>query len=282
MKVIWTFVSGLRLFGIDLPKFFKSLWSVPAFVRDLFVFSRQRRRFGDPIPLGKLYPCLDDRWADSGSAKGHYFHQDLVVARRVFENSPEVHVDVGSRVDGFVAHLAVFRKVTVIDVRPLATSASNIEFVRADVMAALPAGLIESCDSLSCLHALEHFGLGRYGDPVRHDGHVVGLRNLTSILKPGGRFYLSVPIGPNRIEFNGQRVFSVSYLLQLLANDFAIDRFSYVDDEGELHGGVPLEAHRVDADFDCWYGCGVFELRKKPAAQDRSRNLALQPEGVAC
>ena len=34
--------------------------------------------------------------------------------------------------------------------------------------------LIECCDSLSCLHTVEHIGLGRYGDPVNCDGHLVG------------------------------------------------------------------------------------------------------------
>jgi hypothetical protein len=31
------------------------------------------------------------------------------------------------------------------------------------------------CDSLSCLHALEHFGLGRYGDPIDPRGHEKGI-----------------------------------------------------------------------------------------------------------
>ena len=37
-----------------------------------------------------------------------YFHQDFVVARKIFERNPRLHIDVGSRVDGFVAHVATF------------------------------------------------------------------------------------------------------------------------------------------------------------------------------
>ncbi|MBV5330073.1 MAG: DUF268 domain-containing protein, partial [Chlorobium sp.] len=48
------------------------------------------------------------------------------------------------------------------------------------------------CDSLSCLHALEHFGLGRYGDPIDPHGYADGLRNMVKILRQGGLFYLSV------------------------------------------------------------------------------------------
>jgi hypothetical protein len=63
------------------------------------------------------------------------------------------------------------------------------------------------CDSLSCLHALEHFGLGRYGDPVNPNGYRQGLENLATLLRPGGTFYLSIPIGYERVEFNANWVF---------------------------------------------------------------------------
>ena len=83
-------------------------------------------------------------------------------------------------------------------------------------MSEIPPGLAESTDSLSCLHALEHFGLGRYGDPVDYDGYLKGFDNLYRILKPGGRLYFSVPMGPQRIEFDAHRVFSMAYLLLYL------------------------------------------------------------------
>ncbi|HWF86113.1 MAG TPA: hypothetical protein VG222_14745 [Vicinamibacterales bacterium] len=51
--------------------------------------------------------------------RGHYFHQDLWVAKRIYAARPAAHVDIGSRIDGFVAHLLTFMPVTVIDVRPL-------------------------------------------------------------------------------------------------------------------------------------------------------------------
>ena len=39
----------------------------------------------------------------------------------IYAARPEKHVDVGSRVDGFVAHVASFREIEVFDVRPIAT-----------------------------------------------------------------------------------------------------------------------------------------------------------------
>ena len=63
------------------------------------------------------------------------------------------------------------------------------------------------CDSLSCLHAIEHFGLGRYGDPVNPQGYQRGIANMAQLLQPGGTFYLSSPIGEERVEFNANWVF---------------------------------------------------------------------------
>ena len=38
---------------------------------------------------------------------------------------------------------------------------------------------------VSCLHTLEHIGLGRYGDPIDPDGRIKGLSSFASLVKPG-------------------------------------------------------------------------------------------------
>ncbi len=234
---------------------------IPQFLRDYRELKRQQKNSALSFPFGELYPCLDDRSSNAGSAKGHYFHQDLLVARRIHANAPRLHVDVGSRVDGFVAHVAAFREIEVLDVRPLTSNIPNVKFKQLDLMAPLPASFVGYCDSLSCLHALEHFGLGRYGDTVDFEGHVKGLANLKQLVAKGGKFYLSVPIGPQRIEFNAHRVFAVETLLGLVS-DFRVDAFSYVDDRGDLHENAPLSNDAVATNFGCRYGCGILELTK--------------------
>lgn len=250
------------LFGIDPRTAVRSLRGLPAYRRDRKELLRQQAEAGTVFPMGDSRPCLGEDATDSGMASGHYFHQDLLVAQRIHERNPERHVDVGSRIDGFVAHVASFRPIEVLDIRPLTSVVPNVSFLQADLMKPLPPEFVACCDSLSCLHALEHFGLGRYGDPVDYEGHLRGLDNLAAIVKPGGVLYLSVPIGPQRIEFNAHRVFSVAYLLGLLAGRFRIERFSYVDDAGDLHDDVELDAADVARDFDCTYGCGIFEMTK--------------------
>jgi SAM-dependent methyltransferase len=138
-----------------------------------------------------------------------------------------------------------------------------MEFIQADLMRYPEASLVGSFDSLSSLHALEHFGLGRYGDPINYEGHLVGLTNMSALLVPGGKFYFSVPVGPQRIEFNAHRVFSIRYLLDCLDASFRIDDFSYVDDKGDLYEHAQLNPTDVEGNFGCTYGCGIFEATKK-------------------
>ncbi|QSA98302.1 DUF268 domain-containing protein [Methylococcus sp. EFPC2] len=240
----------------------RTLRGLILFFRDYLTLKKQVPLAVKEFPFGALFPCIEDRFDEGGVAKGHYFHQDLLVARRIFQNEPKTHVDVGSRIDGFVAHVASFRPIKVVDIRPLSNKVPNIEFVRADLMADLDQSLVDSCDSLSCLHALEHFGLGRYGDTVDYDGYVRGFDNLYKIVKPGGKFYFSVPIGPQRIEFNAHRVFSVDYLMECFAGKYRVDFISFVDDRGDLHEHVQYEQKDLAGNFGCWLGCGIFELTK--------------------
>lgn len=211
----------------------------------------------------RVRPHLFDKDTAAGVASGHYFHQDLHVARAIKEANPTHHVDVGSRIDGFIAHLAVFRAVEVLDVRPVDAEVPNVTFRVRDIMQTDPR-FDHYTESLSCLHALEHFGLGRYGDPLDFNGHRRGFANLTRMVVPSGLLYLSVPISRHqRVEFNAQRVFSMPYVLEdLIGDTFAVEQFAYVDDDGALHTGVDAFSVPAQNTFGLEYGCGIFTLRK--------------------
>jgi hypothetical protein len=233
------------------------------FYNDYQAFKKQKEESKncDDFVFGKVYPCLQDKYENNGSAKGDYFHQDLLVARRVYENKPEKHIDVGSSVGGFVSHVASFREITVIDIRPSVGKSHNITFVQQDFMAELDKSLISSVDSASSLHAMEHFGLGRYGDPLNYDGHLIGIENLYKLLKKNGKLYFSVPIGnPQRIEFHAHRIFSPKYLVGVFTGKFKIDYFSYVDEDGDLHENIDI--NKFIHKYNDNYGCGIFEMTK--------------------
>jgi len=192
---------------------------------------------------------------------GHYFHQDLLVARKIFNKNPQTHVDIGSRTDGFVSSVAVFREIQVFDIRNQESKVKNIVFKQADFMK-ISESLYGYCDSVSALHSIEHFGLGRYNDPIDYNGHLKGIDCIHKLLSSNGTFYFSVPIGPQRIEFNAHRVFSIEYLLNIFENRFKLVDFSYVDDHGDLHESTTLNEENIKNNCNCHYGCGIFELLK--------------------
>lgn len=198
-------------FGFDPRLCFRSLRGLPAYVRDLIFF---RKSYKGKI---RLTPCLNDRFEEGGGTRNEYFWQDLLVARAIHDAGPVRHVDIGSRVDGFVAHVASFRDCEVFDVRPITSEVPGVVFRQADLMnpASLPLFSGEGyCDSLSCLHAIEHFGLGRYGDPIDSLGYQRGITNMAHLLKIGGVMYLSTPIGQERVEFNANWVFDPRRILR--------------------------------------------------------------------
>jgi hypothetical protein len=228
---------------------------IPRFLSDLRKYQRMHRGSSFRISLRHLFPILTDRGDSAGVASGHYFHQDLWAAKQIFERAPERHVDIGSRLDGFVSHLLVFMPVTIIDIRQLESSVPGLNFVRDDAMH-LSGIASDSLGSVSSLHAAEHFGLGRYSDPIDPSACFQFMNALQRVLAHDGRLYFSVPVGRERVEFNAHRVFAPKTIvdsfpqLQLLS-------FSYVGDDENLH-----EDGDMAAAAKCDYGCGLFQFTK--------------------
>ena len=249
-------------FGFNLKKKLSAILGVGWFFRDFLKIRKQLKQQSD-FQISSLYPILSDKFDQAGVMKGPYFHQDLLIAKKIYQNAPKKHVDIGSRIDGFVAHVAIFREIEIFDIRNMESSVENVAFKQADLIAG-DFGLENYTDSISSLHAIEHFGLGRYGDLIDVNGHIKAIENIYKCLKPGGVFYFSVPIGPQRIEFNAHRVFSVSYLLNLFRGKYDLVSFSFVNDAGDLILNQPTDKpEEVSGNFGCVHGCGIFELRKK-------------------
>jgi len=250
-------ISNIQILLNFYPK------KIVAGLRNLPYFYQSKKAFKKSLgnnpdfKISRNYFCLTDRHETSGSMPKHYFMQDLYFAQKIFENKPLKHVDIGSRIDGFVAHLASFMEVEELDVRPLESTVKNIRFVQADLMDS-DFHLKNYCLSVSCLHVIEHLGLGRYGDKIDANGHLKGLDTIYKLLQTGGYFYFSVPIGIQRIEYNAHRVFSVDYLLNYFSSKYELLSFSYLDDKDVLHENIDLKNETVR----CRYGCGLFILKK--------------------
>lgn len=255
------YASLTRLLAVAAPRLFAKRSS-----RYISKKNRQQRyqeqartfeRMGGKITHS--YPILLEHCDEAGSATGHYFHQDLLVASLIHEKRPVRHIDIGSRVDGFIAHVASFRAIEILDIRPIKnTWHPNISFLQADLMS--DTHDFPTADSVSCLHAIEHFGLGRYGDPVDPSGHKKGFRNLLKMVEKGGTLYISFPIAnSNEVHFNAHRVFHPLDIFSWAEGEpVKLQRFDYVDDKGDLHQNHDI----INAGIDINYGCGIYSFIK--------------------
>lgn len=248
--------------GLDPLKTWASLKGIPYFARDLFRFKKGYRGFLI------LNPYLGDRNKEGGSTKNEYFWQDLLVAQRIFQTNPKRHVDVGSRIDGFVAHIASFRTVEVFDIRHVNSDIPGVVFTQADLtspksVSNLCGASHGYCDSLSCLHAIEHFGLGRYGDPVNPLGYQLGIENLSKLLILGGRLYLSTPIGRERVEFNANWVFDPNTIIRI-ANKVGlrIDELTVLDQQGGREHVLNPDERKLSQLSKEHYRLGIFHFVK--------------------
>ena len=242
--------------GFDPRKLLRSILGLPLYLRQSITLLKWKIKHNNSEFSLRILPILSDFREFSGIAKGHYFHQDLWAAREVFQRKPDCHIDVGSRIDGFVAHILTFMDCFVVDVRELESKVDGLHFLQQDMMNAKIS--CEKYNSVSCLHALEHFGLGRYGDTLDLDGWKMGLKAISKLVASKGHLYLSVPIGQQAIEFNAQRIFAPQTIVsESLLNGLELVCFSYVDDDGDFHKNVDLNQAS-----DCRYGCGCFEFVK--------------------
>ncbi len=248
-------VSVCRFLGYDPKVTWINVKRTPVFIRQLLQYQRLNTDPSLRAHMGTLWPILHDSQQQAGIQDWTYFQQDLWAARKIFCRRPTRHVDVGSRVDGFISHLLVFMSVCLVDIRPLKENVAGLSVVTGDATE-LPMFEANSIQSLSSLHAAEHFGLGRYSDPVDPDAWRRFMKSLQRVLAPDGRLYFSVPLGRQRVEFNAHRIFDADTILGTF-DALALVSFSFVDGRGRIHENVaPDQARGIEC------GCGLFEFTK--------------------
>lgn len=248
--------AALLVYGFDVRRMGQSLRGIPRFLRDCMSYNRLNRgSCGLAMSLGQLQPHLADAYGDAGDINAEYFYQDWWVARQIYLKNPGRHLDIGSRLDGFIAHLLVFRNVEVVDVRKLAVQIPGLRCTVADARD-LRQYEDGSLDSVSCLHAIEHVGLGRYGDPVDPLGSWRVAAEICRVVTPGGYVYISTPIGRERLEFNGQRVFAPQSVIKMFSK-LELEVFTVIDDEGRL-----WEKAIPDDYVQARDACGIFVFKR--------------------
>lgn len=210
------------------------------------------------LSLRKANPRLGEATENSGFDH-HYIFHPAWAARILARSNPESHIDIGSTMS-FAAFISAFIPIKFYDYRPADLSVlSGLESGKADLLN-LPF-TDNSVKSLSCMHVVEHVGLGRYGDRLDPEGDLKAIKELKRVLALGGSLLFVVPIGGHpQIQFNAHRIYSYNQIKSYFA-EFELREFSLIRDYA--HGGGLVLNATEETSNEQEYGCGCFWFIKK-------------------
>lgn len=198
------------------------------------------------------YSVLSDKTATT-SFDAHYIYHPAWAARIIAQTRPSLHIDVSSTLN-FCAIVSAFVPVEFYDYRPAQLLLNNLKSNHGDLMH-LPFDKV-SVESLSCMHVVEHIGLGRYGDPLDPKGDLKAIAELKRVLALGGNLLFVTPVGKPTIRFNAHRIYSYDQIVSYFS-DLQLQQFALVDDAGKFTVSAdPKYANQQT------YGCGCWWFKK--------------------
>ncbi len=229
------------------------------FEDDRDTYTRLNKRASFNIDDKCLWPIITDKYDKAGTLT-NYFWQDLWAAQIINKNVREKHYDIGSRLDGFIAHLLSMNiEVTMIDVREFPGEVPGLHTI-VDDATQMDHFEDDSIESLSALCSIEHFGLGRYGDTIDPDAPFRCFERIQEKMKAGGNLYISLPIGKERLEFNAHRVFYAKTVVECF-NSMQLKEFSCCTVDG-IERNVSLDKYDNDGHNEN-YRYGLFWFVKR-------------------
>ena len=239
--------------------YFFLLWvyKLPRFVRTYIVFKRQsgkEKRFS--MKITDLLPQLFDDTVTT-HFDPHYIYHPAWAARIIANIKPSKHIDISSILH-FSTLVSAFVPVEFYDYRPAEVRIDNLICKRVD-LTRLPFA-DNSVECISCMHTIEHVGLGRYGDPIDPNGDIKAARELVRVMRPGGSFIYVAPVGKPRIQFNAHRIYSYEQVIKLFKG-LELREFSLIPDDFKKYGLI-RNANK-DIVEDKSYACGCFWFIKK-------------------
>lgn len=197
--------------------------------------------------------CLGEKTCKLGFGF-HYTYHPAWAARVLARTKPARHIDIGSTIN-FVVIISAFIKTDYYEYRPAEFKLDNLSSHKADLLC-LPFE-DSSVESLSCMHAIEHIGLGRYGAPIDPNGDLKAIAELKRVLADGGSLLVVVPVGRPRIKYNAERIYSYEMIMDYF-RDLKLREYLLITDEGDLvYSALPK---MTDSQFE---GCGCFWFMKE-------------------
>ncbi len=226
------------------------------YLKDFYVFKKKSdKRFR--LSFLDRFPQLHDKTLFT-PFDTHYVYHPAWAARIVKKINPQFHVDISSTLH-FCTILSAFIPVKFYDYRPAELHLSNLTNEKADLTKLFFNN--NSIQSISCMHTIEHIGLGRYGDQIDPEGDLKAINELKRVTAIGGTLLFVIPItGIPTIMFNAHRIYSYEQIIKYFEG-FELKKFSLVPN---TYKGINFieNATKEDANKQT-YGCGCFWFVKK-------------------
>jgi SAM-dependent methyltransferase len=181
-------------------------------------------------------------------------------AFHIRQANPKRVLDIGSYrhfILGLLAHFSI----TTIDVRNRRPISPNEMIITCDAKKLnLPD---DSFDLVLSLCALEHFGLGRYGDEFDLVADQKAFAEMVRVLKPGGRliFTTTVTRAQPAIAFNAHRIYNHQRLRALCASLICVEERFYSHRKKDFC--PPEEVTTDPRGWDVYLGCWAKRKRWK-------------------
>lgn len=199
-----------------------------------------------------IWLCFGDA-TDITRFDRHYVLHTAWASRVLAKTRPQLHTDISSSLY-FVTSVSAFVPIRFFDYRP-----ANLQLVGMTTEAADLCSLPfadQSINSLSCMHVVEHVGLGRYGDPIDYNGDLKAAAELRRVLARGGQLLFVVPIGAKaRIQFNAHRIYTSRQVIDMFC-DLSLKEFAMIPDR-EQDGGLVISPNESLIQKQR-YACGCF------------------------
>lgn len=243
--------------SLGVYEFLYGLIKVPGFISDYRSFVTSAKGTTSRFPLEKkdFFPCLLDKTTDT-PFDPHYTYHPAWAARVVARVMPKKHIDISSTLR-FATIVSAFLPVEFYDYRPANLRLPNLESKPGDLMS-LPFA-DSSVESISCMHTIEHIGLGRYGDPIDYDADIKAIYELKRVLAPGGTLIFVTPVGKPKIEFNAHRIYSYEQIMSYFSN-LKLTEFSLIPDNWQEKGLIENADPALVPSQN--YACGCFVFTK--------------------
>ena len=226
------------------------------FIVGFFIYQAKSHRNPRQTSMGlgsyKIKPVFKDATTNT-FFDSHYVYHTAWAARVLKEKKIKHHIDIGSH-HYFAALVSAFIPLDFYDYRPLSIDVSGLSCRKADLTQ------LDFTDnsiySLSCMHVVEHIGLGRYGDPIDPNSDIKAMIELSRVVEPGGHLLFVVPVGKPKLCFNAHRIYNPTDIINIF-NNFKLLEFAVVTDKKEFIRFSNPEFYKMET-----YACGMYHFQK--------------------